>query len=68
MFFSRSYFFIIIDNTINKRATAPVATATNAVSKFGQVITRKWNMGSGPHSSTQIFWEYAPPPTLPSHG
>ena len=26
MFFSRIYFFIIIDNTINKRATVPVAT------------------------------------------
>ena len=38
MFFSRSYFFIIIDNTINKRATVPIATEKIGYQSFGQVI------------------------------
>ena len=47
MFFRRSYFFIIIDETINKspskimfRATVSAATVINRVSNFGLVINK----------------------------
>ena len=41
MFLRRSYFFIIIDKSINKRVTVPAATVINRIiGIFGQVINR----------------------------
>jgi len=49
MFLTRSYFFIIINNTIKKSPSA--ATDINRLSNF-------WSV----HTPTQLFWKYTSPP------
>ena len=72
-FLRRSYFFIIIDNTINNspsyyimfRATLSDTTVLVKVSNFssgqGSKNCRRrveWGKGGGPHTPTRLFWGY----------
>ena len=69
MLFRRSYFFIIIDKTMNQNPSPVSATAViNRVFNFwtGHKYCKgfgKWassetpRMGNGPHTPTKFFWE-----------